>query len=328
MCKKMFCVLLTFAIAIITSSVRASETNIKVPDAGLYFSFWDAQRELLIFYRDAHTPDDAAVKVYAGSTLRMAIFPLKDFPSASELGVWAVSALPNGDIALSGVLDFGNQQTKLVLLTYAADGSLKKLWDMQTRHNYNLVADGQGNIYAFGFPVELGDSAQSNYMMLAKYSPSGKVLREFLPRKGYAHLAKATMLDPSNGQSALLIWHDRLVLYFANACQVLWFDTDGNLLRTVNLDSLLKSVAKKNKSESARIERFSLTAEGNYLAQVSLLSTDTSNVVLQVSQDGDKWQTLTSNAEQVLGIDSQNQYIVLRTGEPNQVTLAKCTRLP
>lgn len=306
-----------------------SESAIRDPDAGLYSPAWDGERELLVFYRDSRAVDQAAIKIYSGSTLRTAIFPLRDFPSASSIMVWAVATLPAGGVALSGVLDFGKGQTKLVLLTYAADGSLKQLWDMKNRHNYSLVADDQGNIYALGFPVETGDSPQASYMMLAKYSPEGELLKEFLPRSDYAYLEKATMIDPAKGESRLLIWHNLLVLYLANAHQVSWFDTDGRSQQTVDLGSLLKSVATTYNSTSAIPKRVIVTAEGNYLMQVSLFGSNaqTDTVVLQVSQNGTKWNELSSNCEQLLGLDSQNQYVVLERRQ-NQFVLANYAQLP
>ncbi|HET8670618.1 MAG TPA: hypothetical protein VFM05_08345, partial [Candidatus Saccharimonadales bacterium] len=289
---------------------------------------------VLILYRDV-TGNLPAVKVYSRGELQTAIYPLKEFSAARAMDIWAVTALPNGGIALSGVLDFGNGKTNLAILSYSKDGSLKKLWDMQVRHTTAMAADSEGNIYTFGQPVDIADDPNSSFMLLAKYSPAGQLLREFLPRSRFSSTAHVASIDPSKGQTRLSVWKNFLVAYVANAEQVLWFDKEGQLSKSVDLTPILNQLKIRFRGESTEVNQFYVKENGDYVLQIkvrsprsTIASKSLRTLSVDIPTEGGAWSGTYRNSKGTLvGLTSEGQLLELLVEKGRPAILASYTQL-
>jgi hypothetical protein len=217
---------------------------------GGYFRIWDSTESQLLLYRDVRTFGAIGVRVIdQDKNKNVYIYPLKDFSEAKHAYIWDAAATPEGGAVLSAIISYRESAAqpqlfppKSVLLTYDARGALVKLWDVRPYHHMRVAVDKQGNVYALG----ARNSDDPSYPMLVKYSPEGKVLREFLPANTY-HDGDKVITNPSSmGSNRLFIEGDDLFLWLAGPSELWRFSNDGSLRRRVPVRQTLDRVLNRD----------------------------------------------------------------------------------
>lgn len=256
---------------------------------GGYFWVWDTVQDRLIAYRDVDQPGVPALRLFGkDGTSYAVIAPLGDFPEARSFIIWGVAGTPDGGVAVAAIVDYGNHTVKSLVLSYDGAGTLKKLWDVHPYHHHRLAVDREGNIFALG---ERGDRRDSNYSLFVKYSPSAKVLREFLPGTSFPMGDDVVGTDGDTGEHQMYISGEELVLFLAPTRELLHFTLAGELRSRVSLDPALDKINASY--DSGRVEILALGGQrdGTFIAQVRLWPKSGSDQpirfgMMKVSPDG------------------------------------------
>ena len=239
------------------------------PDGhGGYFWVWDPLQDRLTAYRDVDQPGIPALRLFSrDGTASAVIAPLVDFPEARAFNVWGVAAAPDGGVIVAATVDYGNHIAKSLLLSYDSSGKLKKLWDVDPYHQHRVVADREGNIFAFG---ERHDTPDNNYPLLVKYSPSAKVLSEFLPATSFSMGEEVVSTTGATGEHAMFINDEELVLFLAPTRELLRFTLAGEVRARVSLDPALGQIAAAYNSGRVEILALGSQKDGTFIAEVRL----------------------------------------------------------
>ncbi len=239
------------------------------PDGhGGYFWVWDTVQDRLIAYRDVNQVGVPALRLFSTEgTQSAAIAPLGDFPEARSFNIWGVAAAPDGGVAVAATVDYGQHIAKSLVLSYDSSGTLKKLGDVNPYHHHRVVVDREGNIFAFG---ERHDTPDSNYSLFVKYSPSAKVLREFLPGTSFPMGEDVVSTSGATGEHAMFIRDEELVVFLAPTRELLRFTLAGDLRSRVSLDPALDKVAASYNAARVEILAVGSLKEGTFIAQVRL----------------------------------------------------------
>ncbi len=265
-----------FLASALTSLCQQGEHVIEKPfgvDPNHYLAKWDSVHRVLIFYRDTADFAVAAARAYENGTgAKLPIAPVRDFPDAKGVDVWDVSGTIDDSIVLSSVVQYGGQKVKLALLTYDRLGALQKFWEIYPYHHHKVAADREGNVYAFGHREDRGeDAGEPDYSMLIKYSPSGKILWESLPRSTFPFGQDIAETNQGTGEHSLLVGDSAILLYVATTKELFSFGSDdGKLLGRVSLSSLLKQAAAENGMTDAQVNGLSVAPAGELHSQLRL----------------------------------------------------------
>jgi len=161
---------------------------------------------------------------------------------------------------------------KLALLTYDRLSALQKFWEVYPYHHHKVAADRAGDVYAFGHLEDRGeDAGEPDYPMLIKYSPSGKILWESLPRSTFPFGQDVAATNQGTGEHFLLVADREVLLYVATTKELFSFKLeDGRLLRRVLLSSLLKQAGAENGMTEAQVNGLSVGPPGELHSQLRL----------------------------------------------------------
>ena len=235
---------------------------------GGYFWVWDRVQDRLIAYRHVGQPGVPALRLFGkDGTSAAVIAPLGDFPEAREFIIWGVAGTPHGGVAVAAIADYGEHRVKSLVLSYDGSGKLTKLWDVDPYHHHRLAVDREGNIFAFG---DRGDTRDSNYSLFVKYSPSAKVLREFLPGTSFPMGDDVVGTGGATGEHQMYISGEELVVFLAPTRELLRFTLAGNLRSRVSLDPALDKIAAAYNAGRVEILALGGQSDGPFIAQVRL----------------------------------------------------------
>jgi hypothetical protein len=242
-----------------------------------YAPKWDHRGGQLIFYRDIYAQAAPAVRIGATAGKEVLIYPMRDLPEAQRMTIWDVAEAPDGSVVFSVIAEYGPREVKPVpvkslLLTYDQTGTLTRLWDVYPYHHHNIAVDGAGNVFGFGSK----DTRSTIYPLIVKYSPSGRVLSEFLSADQLSVGDMAVESGSENGESELFIDGDELILWSARTQEILKFTLSGELHSRISLKSALKSVAVQNGSGRTKVLKLS-PGPSNITAQLQLWPAPDSN---------------------------------------------------
>lgn len=258
--------------------VPASAQEIKVdlrgdtgPGSG-YFDKWDPVADRLILYHDVSTPNSAAVKMISptdGSST--SVFPLRDLPDAQRMTVWDAAATPDAGVVVSVIAEYGPRETKpvpikLLLLIYDSAGNLRKVWDTAPYHHRLVAADKEGNIFGFGS----GDSSNKKSPLLVKYSPDGRVLREFLPADTFGLGDQAVSSSSRYGKSDMFVDQDKLDLWLAPPQELMEFSLDGKVMKRFQLGPVINRLKDSLGVGGLEVSRASMAKDGELVCEVIL----------------------------------------------------------
>jgi hypothetical protein len=275
---------------------HAQEFKIEKPNDGHgnYWLKWDSMQDRIIAYRDSTDPSVPTARVYDSDGHSLPIYALRDLADSRAINLWDAAATPEGGMILAGIVDYDppvpggpRPEIKSVLLTYGPAGDLRKVWNVSP-YEFDLVAvDGQGNVYG------LGDAdLEEPYFMLVKYSPEGKVLRQFLSTDQFP--LGAHILTPGGGpmgQNRMLVAGNGLDVWFARTQELLRFSLSGDLLSRVSLAHTLSQLATANGQNEIELLSLAPGAGNQIIAGVFMWDKQSSKtpgkwLLLQLSADG------------------------------------------
>jgi hypothetical protein len=265
---------------------------------GGYFPHWDSVQDRLILYRDTQASGAPVARIFNSDGTSIPIYPLTDLPGAWHIDVWGVAATPEGGAVLTAIVGFTPPavkppQIQSLLLTYDANGKLTKVWNVNPYHHHHLAVDGDGNIFA------LGDAnLEEPYPLIVEYSPTGKVLREFLSSATFPNGDFAIDSNSTNGESGMFIRRNELFVWLASSQELFHFSLTGNLLGRTSLASALSGLSAETGTDHIEVQFLTATEQSEVIAQVHLWPkppSDASRVVMvSLSADGSKATILRS----------------------------------
>jgi hypothetical protein len=288
--------LLLTAFNFATLALVAFSQDIKIDmgsDRGGYFSKWDAVQERMVFHRDITRSDVPAVRLFGKDGTDRSIYPLKDFPEARAFRIWGLASAPQGDAVLAATVEYPAENVKTIparnlLLTYDSTGALRKEWNVKPYHLHEIAIDDDGNIFAFG---DRAGPAGANYPLMVKYSPQGKVLREFLSSSLFKNGDEVTSAASDNGTTQLFMANHKLFLWLATTQEVFRFSLNGDLISRVSISTGLDKLRAETGSDLVRVLTIANTPTDEVVAQVRLLpktlsATPSPSAMVKISQDG------------------------------------------
>ena len=237
-----------------------------------FFDKWDSLQDSVLLYRTIANPSAAAVRMVSVTGKEVSVFPLRDIPDARRMSVWDTAATPDGGLIVSVIAEYGPHDVrpipiKRLLLTYDSSGVLRQVWDTAPYHHILVAVDKQGNVFGFGE----GDPSNKSEPLLVKYSPTGKVLGQFLPANslvlGHGIVVKGSSSD---GESAMFISGDELNLWLASTHELLRFSTDGRMLGHHQLAPPITKLADALDMLKVKVIQPSTSKGGDFIAAVAL----------------------------------------------------------
>jgi len=268
----------------------------KVADEhGGYFMKWDTVQERLIAYRSATDAAASAALLYGGDGHSLPVYPLRDIAGSAVFNVFNAAATPEGGIVLGGFVEYGppprsHLDVKSVLLTYGPAGNLEKVWSVAP-YDFDLLAvDGQGNVYAIG-----DADLEEPYFLLVKYSPEGKVVRQFLSTSLFP--LGDHILSPGGGNKGvnqMFIQDNTLFVWFARTAELLRLSLSGELLSRVSLAHSLSELAAASGNDRIIMRSLAADDAGQMIAQVAVWNTQSAakagytgkSLLVRLSPDG------------------------------------------
>ena len=335
-----------FISTVLISSIATAQYQVDLSGDGKgdsgFQAKWDPARENLVVFRNVSSSDLPSARIFQSNGQSTPIFILRDFRGASFADIWASALTPDGGAVFSVVLGFGERPTpktisskpvpeaKVLLLSYGADGALKKLWNVAPYLHQALAVDGLGNVYALG----TRDAGPEGFPMLIKYSKSGDVLGEFFPSKIFANGGKA--LDPSslNGNTALFVRNGQLALWVPSTREVFKLSLKGELQRKIAIGPLIDRLAVQNGVAKATIAGLTLTNSGGFSVQLRLWPSTASPAgmmiaVAEISADGSeanmvaKPTAVATLRQQFLGVSDDGRRVVLEHDGKGKAVIRK-----
>lgn len=115
---------------------------------------------------------------------------------------------------------------------------------------------GDGSIWTFGGPVVERFRRGGDYATVAWYSPAGLLQRALLPRSSFGIDYRPTKRGPEGG-AAVVASRDRVGLYSSAASQWIEYDSEGNLIRRLQV-----SPPKAPDGTPMKLVRLAMTSHG------------------------------------------------------------------
>jgi hypothetical protein len=241
---------------------------------GGYFVKWDSVQERLIAYRNTSDALGPAAHVYGGDGHDLPVYPVRDLAGSGALNVFDAAATPEGGLVLAGLVGYGplprsHFDVRSVLVTYGPAGYLEKVWNVAP-YEFDLMAvDGQGNVYGLG-----NADLEEPYDILVKYSPEGKVLKQFLSTSLFS--VGDHILSPGGGTKGLnkmFIQDNVFFVWFARTEELLRFSLAGDLLSRVSLARSLGELAAASGDDRIVVRSLAADDAGQMIAQVGVWNT-------------------------------------------------------
>jgi hypothetical protein len=258
---------------------------------GGYFVKWDTVQDRLIAYRSVTDATASAALLYGGDGHSVPVYPLRDMAGSGAINVFNAAATPEGGIVLGGFVEYGppprsHLDVKSVLLTYGPAGDLEKFWNVYPYEFDLVVVDGQANVYALGTA-----DLEEPYSLLVKYSPEGKVLRQFLSTSLFT--MGDHILSPGGGNKGvnqMFIQDNVLFVWFARTAELLRFSLSGELLSRVSLAHSLSELAAASGNDRIIMRSLAADDAGQMIAQVAVWNTKAAytakSLLVRLSPDG------------------------------------------
>jgi hypothetical protein len=268
---------------------------------------WDPPAERLILYGyNRLKPND-------GPSIDLK----KAFPEAVEINILSVALGPNKTTAAVALIRTGKEEVRHTILTYREDGSLGKLWDMYPYNHQELAVDSKGNVFAMGTRLdEPFINLAADYPLIIKYSPSGTILREFLPRRSFGEINDIFSTDAETGDNKFLILGDDLVLWVAKTQELFVITLDGEITTRASLAAVYGKVSKSARNSRVEVKNLARDSKGRFLTQVALWSEDTvATAFLRIDlkhPDKPTFEYLEIGKGQLLGLTRDGRVKVLR----------------
>ena len=237
---------------------------------GGYWPKWDPVQARLLLYRNAYDPSVPAARIFSQDGTSVDIYLLRDLSGSKYIEIWNAAAAPNGGLVLAAIVGYTPKgvkpaELKSFMFTYDGTGTLTKVWDMLPYHDHLLAVDAEGDVFAFG-----DADLPAPYPLLVKYSPKGKVLRQFLYSSSF-NSGDQIVDEPSpNGLNQMFIENQTLYLWVASSEELLRFTLAGDLVSRVSLSQALETLPPRTGTKRAVVRDLTVTPDGQIVAQVQL----------------------------------------------------------
>lgn len=240
-----------------------------------YQTHWDPIEQRLICFRDVDDSTLPAAQVVWSNGSKVSLYPLKDLPGANYIDIWDATASPNGEVVIAAILGYGPRNSrpipvKSLLLTYDAGGTLRKVWDVDPYHHHHLAVDSSGNVYALGD----GPDPKSDFPLLIKYSPSGKVLGEYLTSGLFEKRDDVVGSNSPSGESEIFVSGNHIFVWIAMTLELFDFSLDGTLHSKSSLSPAVRSVSDSTGATRLRFLTITTDSAQRIIAQVQLWPKD------------------------------------------------------
>lgn len=332
-------IVLVVALALTLSELFAQQSVPEFSDDGRarsgYWAKWDFRAGELLYYRDIDVPSIPAVRIVRADGSTTPIYPLRDLPGASAVGIWDIAETPSGGVVISTIAEYAPRPTKQMplkslLLTYDRSGKLVKFWDIAPYHHHHLAVDGHGSVFALG----TRNSTTSDFPLLIKYSPDGEEAGAFLPATFFPAGDTVVLSGSANGESEMFVDGEELVVWLAPIQELLRLSLDGELRARNSLENALNLLAIQSDSKRAKIVQISGLPNREIAAQVQLWPKDGSARTLALaiagfSQDCSTAHFITplmdsKHAGRFLGGAADGRLIFMERGtEPGQAAVIR-----
>jgi hypothetical protein len=313
-------ILLVAVVLCATQLCKSQDMQLEKTNDGqsAYLLKWDSVQDRMIAYRSVDDASLPSARIYDKDGHSRSIYSLRDLAESRNFNVWDAAAAPEGGMVLAGLVGYGSPidhtKIKSVILTYSPAGDLIKFWEVLP-YEFNLVAvDGQGDVYALGDADLL-----EPYPLLVKYSPEGKILRQFLSTNLFSIGDRIISTGGGTiGENLMFIKGEVLFVWFARTKELLRFSLSGELLSRVSLGPSLIQFAVANRRNEV-VLRSLVAGEGNQMiAQVIMwdrqrLQPSAKPFMIQLSADGSPAVPLGLNLEKshFLGRSSTGKLILV-----------------
>jgi hypothetical protein len=216
------------------------------------WSVWDETRDELIVSAGSSQQEAARigplVNIYnVVSGEKRSIDILKDFPRARYVNVDALAAGPGGSVVLACEVNLDSR---------SFDGDRVLLYDKHSALRMNVIAadyevsavtmDEHGNIYLVG--AHDGErSSDEYYPLLVKYSSTGRIALEALPRSLFADVDDPSgdgLGDPRHGATRVAVNKEGIHVYLAPASAMIALSQAGEIRTRVDVTSKLSEFAR------------------------------------------------------------------------------------
>lgn len=309
-------------------------------DSG-YQTRWDSNHKRLVLFRDTSSADLPAARLFKLDGTSTPIYILRDFRDAKFADVWAAASTPEGGTVISVILGFGERpnikdkeksipMVKSFLLTYDAEGVLRRAWNVAPYHHQALAVDDAGNVFALG----TRDAGKEGFPMIIKYSSSGKVLGEFLQSGGFAKGSHVIDGEPLNGGSNLFIRNQQLLLWLPSTREVLGFSLAVDLQFKIPVGRLVDRLAQQRGYLDASIATMAASSTGDIEAEVRFWQESKSTKgamsgLVVISRDGTDAKLaaplaeMAGNTRQFLGVGDNDKPIVLEHADRSHAVVKR-----
>jgi hypothetical protein len=238
---------------------------------GGYLPKWDAAQKKLLLYRDIKMSAVPAARMYGTDGSEVDVFPVKDLENSWYVDVWDITSIPEGGMVLAvgaGYTPPGAEpaDVKSLLLTYDRTGKLERVWEVWPYQFFQITADSSGNIFGRG----LKETESSDYPLIVKYSPRGKVLKEFFPLS----LLPDGESTFSHGSDHMFIAENNLIVWLGKTEELFRFSLDGQLLNRTNFKPALNSLAAKMNATKMGVYKIASNESGEVIAVLGFLRID------------------------------------------------------
>jgi hypothetical protein len=235
------------------------------------WSLWDDTRDELIVSAGSSQQEAARigplVNIYnVVSGEKRSIDILKDFPRARYVNVDALAAGPSGSVVIACEVNLDSR-------SFAGDRVL--LYDNHSALRMNLIAgdydvsavttDEHGNIYFVGAHEGEGSSDES-YPLLVKYSSTGRIALEALPRSLFADVDDPSgdgLGDPRHGATRVAVNKEAIHVYLAPASEMIALSQAGEIRTRVNVTSKLSEFARSKGYKNFYVEGDEFSPSGD-----------------------------------------------------------------
>lgn len=248
----------------------------------------------LILYRNDIPPTLPSVKMITEKGNTASITPLNDLPGARRLRIWAVAATKDEGVAMSVIAEYGEkgekrQPLKTLIMIYSGNGKLKQLWDVYPYHHHQITIDDSGNIFALGTK----NTSDTDYPLLVKYAPDGKVLGEYLHAKMFPMGGEVAESISPIGESRIFMDEGEVVLWLAPTSEIIRLSTSGKILSRYSLEKAFASLLAQGGGSTIRVSALDTSGSHNLFLQVQLLPAQHDNnsvttATAEISDAGNK----------------------------------------
>src|SRR5271156_4132637 len=251
-------------------SERGTGFSVRV-EPSYSWSLWDDTRDELIVSAGSSQQEAARigplVNIYnVVSGEKRSIDILKDFPRARYVNVDALAAGPSGSVVIACEVNLDSR-------SFAGDRVL--LYDNHSALRMNVIAadyevsavttDEHGNIYFVG-AREGEQSSDESYPLLVKYSSTGRIALDALPRSLFADFDDPTgdgLGDPRHGATRVAVNKEAIHVYMAPASEIIALSLAGEIRTRVNVTSKLSEFARSKGYKDYYVEGDEFSPSGD-----------------------------------------------------------------